>query len=131
MPMNTDAAAVERPALDAHATISLLNNIIAEAGGGDYVYEAPNGSQCVNVWQGRPSCLAGRVLAASGAMTMEELTLDTNASVTVLVGHWPYRLTRGAIVILTEVQELQDSMVPWGIALERALELWRSHGAPV
>lgn len=130
--------------VDAAEVLERAAEIVQEFGD-DYIYEPPAGMcQYVHTPQPgllQPGCLVGQILVRLGAQletlkTVEDFYMDRGEGVSVedlLQGLEPtwstlgFTLTPGAIDVLGEIQNIQDTAEPWGKALEegriRAQEL--------
>lgn len=95
---------------------------IIEQEGRDFVYEKPRGSlYCVNVFEGKGSCLIGRYLISKGVPA--DFFLSTN-SISTGIGQlsenpeFQHYITMDAdaMELLTDIQINQDQGTRWGDA---------------
>lgn len=99
----------------------LLAELVTEFGA-DYVYEPPDGTACVYVWDGEPSCGVGHVLYRAGVPLDVLRAVDGTyvAGVHEAVVFEDFA-EPAALDLLSDFQDGQDASVPWGEALRRAL----------
>lgn len=124
----TDAAEIEMLGM-----LRTMKQVVAEEGS-DYIYvpkptqQYPMGA-CVYVYNGKPDCLAGRVLARMGVplWVLESYEGSTINQMIVESSSRPINLTNETIHVLRQAQRAQDRGETWGYCLEQALHFANSH----
>jgi|SRR5882757_1231821 len=98
--------------------------------GEDYVYEPDGRDRCDYVRSGEPSCIVGRFLANLG-VPLERLEKADATYGGISVGTLLEQLEEEGVIdrvsfratqVLSKVQHRQDSGIPWGVAVQEALE---------
>lgn len=92
----------------------------------DYVYENPNPGPvhqdaCYNHWKGKPSCLIGHAIAADGIDLVGKVDADADAAGAVQSAYGQGE--ENAVRLWMKAQVYQDSGVPWGKAVQRAINV--------
>lgn len=92
----------------------------------DYVYENPNPGPvhrdaCYNHWKGKPSCLIGHAIAADGIDHVGKVDADADAAGAVQSAYGQGE--ENAVRLWMKAQVYQDSVVPWGKAVQRAINV--------
>lgn len=88
----------------------------------DYVYQNPGlPDTCYNHWNGEPSCLIGHAIAADGIDLVGEVDAEFDAAGAVqsAYGQWE----ENAVRLWMRAQTYQDGGVPWGEAVQYAIEI--------
>lgn len=99
----------------------------------DFIYRSPTGAACLYVHKGEPSCLIGQALWQLGLIDGEiesapsvlvagrSFTTQPNkAWVTDLLPHLDILVSESEGKWLKTVQDRQDDLHPWGMAIEVA-----------
>lgn len=110
----------ERRTVTDEEGLALLESIVAERP--DYVYQSPSGTSCfyVDPTNERPSCLVGHWMHRLDVPLTDMLPYEQE-SASALVGS-RFNTSDYLATLLDEVQGLQDSGHPWGVALSTARE---------
>ncbi len=100
-----------------------------------FIYEAPDGVNCVYFADGTPSCIVGHVIANLGGSHDDlklawhtedpdagELDLNDESAVGDLVRHGVLNADEKTEDLLSRVQGKQDTGIPWGRAVAEAIE---------
>lgn len=90
----------------------------------DYVYQNPNpeySDACYNHWEGKPSCLIGHAIAADGIDLVGKVDDDADAAGAVQSAYGQGE--ENAVRLWMKAQVYQDSGVPWGKAVQRAINV--------
>jgi hypothetical protein len=106
------------------SVIRVMKQVVAEAGQ-NFVYDAPEPEPvhlkaCVYAYEGRPSCLVGRVLAKMG-VPIETLESFGHEDIGSLTGDPRVPLGAATVHVLALAQNLQDNRVTWGVCLLKAM----------
>lgn len=82
----------------------------------DFVYEPP-GNHCVNIYEGKGSCIAGRAYVKAGIPVAD---IPYSLAVPSAVGVMGVVASMPEIDWLLTVQSAQDNGTPWGEAVAEA-----------
>jgi len=105
--------------IELEQVLNAMGDVVMEAGA-DFVYkkrEDANGRACFYVWDDKPDCLIGRVLAKLG-FTINNLKALRLTAISTACGRIHESLygkfTNDAVRAMDNAQTAQDSSVNWG-----------------
>jgi hypothetical protein len=119
----TDKPLIDKPLIDYEAALAALQEVVT--GNEDYVYVGFNNSCDYVDREGCSSCGVGKVFIDQLDVPVDFFSGARNTSIVdtvVNVPEFPLQLTDKAKDLLSVFQGLQDEDMPWGDALERAID---------
>lgn len=112
--------------LNFETAVRLIEEAI-ELKGADYVYEPvsiePGVSTCMYMQDGEPGCIVGHALHSQGIDLSLHEGILAGATLRALQSGGLLTVTNKAASFLEWVQIYQDDSMPWGQALQEALEV--------